>query len=147
MLNEMSYCRRSAGVGQSWRGPFQLLVGDIPAVIIIFNIFDSTLKVEYRIQSIHCMFYILVVKKLLLLLLLFYYSNKLGSYSCRKVEELVPRIDCLINNAGVFMTEFQAVFRIRIRMHWIHMFLGLPDPDLLVRGMAPDPDPSIVKQK
>jgi hypothetical protein len=24
------------------------------------------------------------------------------------------------------------------------MFLGLPDPDLLVRGMDPDPDPSII---
>ncbi len=33
-----------------------------------------------------------------------------------------------------------AVFRIRI-----HMFLGLPDPDPLVRGM--DPDPSIIMQK
>jgi hypothetical protein len=32
------------------------------------------------------------------------------------------------------------VFRIRI-----HMFLGLPDPDPLVRGM--DPDPSIIMQK
>jgi hypothetical protein len=27
----------------------------------------------------------------------------------------------------------------------IHMFLGLPDPDPLVRGM--EPDPSISKQK
>jgi hypothetical protein len=29
------------------------------------------------------------------------------------------------------------------------MFVGLldPDPDLLVRGMDPDPDPSIIKQK
>ncbi len=34
-----------------------------------------------------------------------------------------------------------AVFRIRI-----HIFLGLPDPDPLVRGMDPDPDP-IIKQK
>jgi hypothetical protein len=36
---------------------------------------------------------------------------------------------------------------LRIRIHWIHMFLGLlePDPDPLVRGM--DPDPSIVMQK
>ncbi len=36
--------------------------------------------------------------------------------------------------------------QIRIRIHRIHMFLGLldPDPDPLVRGM--DPDPSIVKQ-
>jgi hypothetical protein len=29
----------------------------------------------------------------------------------------------------------------------IHMFLGLPDPDPLVRGMDPDPDPSIIMQK
>ncbi len=36
------------------------------------------------------------------------------------------------------------VFRIRI-----HKFLGLPDldPDPLVRGMDPDLDPSIIKQK
>jgi hypothetical protein len=36
---------------------------------------------------------------------------------------------------------------LRIRIHRIHMFLGLldPDPDLLIRGM--DPDPSIIKQK
>jgi hypothetical protein len=33
---------------------------------------------------------------------------------------------------------------IRIR---IRMFLGLRDPDPLVRGMDPDPDPSIIKQK
>ncbi len=40
---------------------------------------------------------------------------------------------------------FEAVFRIRI--HRIHMFLGLPDPDPdpLVRGVDPDPDPSIIK--
>jgi hypothetical protein len=42
-----------------------------------------------------------------------------------------------------------AVLRIRIRR--ICMFLGLLDPDPLVRGMdldpAPDPDPSIAKQK
>ena len=46
---------------------------------------------------------------------------------------------------------------IRIRIHRIHMFLGLldPDPDPLVRGMDPDPDtaldpdrdPSIIMQK
>ncbi len=40
-----------------------------------------------------------------------------------------------------------------IRIHRIHVFLDLldPDPDPLVRGMdtdpAPDPDPSIIKQK
>jgi hypothetical protein len=33
----------------------------------------------------------------------------------------------------------KAVFR-------IHVFLGLPDPDPLVRGMDPDPDPSIIEQ-
>ncbi len=35
---------------------------------------------------------------------------------------------------------FEPVFR-------IHMFSGLPDPDPLVRGMDPDPDPSLSKQK
>jgi hypothetical protein len=50
-------------------------------------------------------------------------------------------------------TDLRAVFRIRIqiRIHRIHMFLGLMDPDPvpLVRGMdpAPDPDSSIIKQK
>jgi hypothetical protein len=35
------------------------------------------------------------------------------------------------------------------RIHRIHMFLGLPDPDSLVRGKDPDPgpDPSVIKQK
>ena len=37
------------------------------------------------------------------------------------------------------------------RIHQIHMFLGLldPDPDPLVRGIFPDPDldPSNIKQK
>ncbi len=39
---------------------------------------------------------------------------------------------------------YQPVFRIRI--HGIHMFLCLPDPDLdpLVKGMDPDPDLSII---
>jgi hypothetical protein len=43
--------------------------------------------------------------------------------------------------------NFQAVSRIRI--HRIHMFLGLPDPDPLVKGMDPNPapDPSNIKQK
>ncbi len=38
-----------------------------------------------------------------------------------------------------------AVLRIRIRIHWIHVFLGLQDPDPLVR--AKDLDPSIIMQK
>ncbi len=40
------------------------------------------------------------------------------------------------------------VFRIRIRIHRIYMFFGLPDPDPLVRGMDPDPaldpDPDLI---
>jgi hypothetical protein len=36
----------------------------------------------------------------------------------------------------------EPVLRIRI-----HMFLGLPDLDPLVRGLDPDPDPSIIMQK
>jgi hypothetical protein len=43
-------------------------------------------------------------------------------------------------------THFLSVLRIRIRIHRILMFLGLPDSDLLVRDTAPDPDPSIIKQ-
>ncbi len=40
------------------------------------------------------------------------------------------------------ITNWSSVFR-------IHMFLGLPDPAPLVRGMDPDtdPDPSISKQQ
>ncbi len=53
------------------------------------------------------------------------------------------------------LSEINPVLQIRIRIHPIHMILGLPDPDLdpLVRGMdpdpdpAPDPDPSIIMQK
>jgi len=47
----------------------------------------------------------------------------------------------------------KAVLRIQIqiRIHRIHMFLDLPDPDPLVRGMDSDPaldqDPSIVMPK
>ncbi len=46
----------------------------------------------------------------------------------------------LINNA-VKKSWSQPVLRIRI--HRIHMFLGLLDPDPLVRGMNPDPDPLV----
>jgi hypothetical protein len=46
---------------------------------------------------------------------------------------------------GVVLT---AVLWIQIRIR-IHVFLGLlePDPDPLARGMDPDLDPSIIKQK
>jgi hypothetical protein len=45
----------------------------------------------------------------------------------------------------MYSVVLQPVFRIRI--HRIHVFFGLPDPDPLVRGMYPDPDPSIIMQK
>ncbi len=49
---------------------------------------------------------------------------------------------------GYLRLGLMAVFRIRIRIHRIHMFFGLldPDPDLLVRGMDPDPDPYIMQK-
>jgi hypothetical protein len=61
-----------------------------------------------------------------------------------------------------YVHVFLPVLRIRIRnrIHRIHIFLGLLDPDPLVRGIDPDPDPlvrgidpdpdpdpSIIKQK
>jgi hypothetical protein len=51
-------------------------------------------------------------------------------------------------NTVIFLFDF-AVLRIRIRIHRIHTFLGLldPNPDPLVRGMDPDLDPSIIMQK
>ncbi len=39
------------------------------------------------------------------------------------------------------------MFRIRIRIQRIHLFLCHKDPDPLVRGMDLAPDPSILKQK
>ncbi len=44
-------------------------------------------------------------------------------------------------------SRYQAVLRIRILR--IRMFSGLqdPDPNPLVKGIDPDPDPSITKQK
>jgi hypothetical protein len=49
------------------------------------------------------------------------------------------------NTLRAIETIKKPMFRIQIR---IHMFLGLPDPDPLVRGMDPDLDsnPSIIKQ-
>jgi hypothetical protein len=51
------------------------------------------------------------------------------------------------NDRRSINTTLNSVFRIRIRK--ILMFLGLLDPDSLVRGTNPDPalDPSIIKQK
>ncbi len=55
----------------------------------------------------------------------------------------------MLKSIKVFQITILTKFRIRI--HRIHMFLVLPDPDPLVGGMDPDmasdPDPSIIKQK
>jgi hypothetical protein len=56
---------------------------------------------------------------------------------------VVDRKDQMENQVSEPFNIYVTVFRIRI--HRIHIFLGLPDPDPLVRGM--DPDPSIIKQK
>jgi hypothetical protein len=45
-----------------------------------------------------------------------------------------------------FSPLLKAVLRILIRTG-AGMFLGLPDPDPLVRDTDPDLDPSIIKQK
>jgi hypothetical protein len=39
------------------------------------------------------------------------------------------------------------VLRFRIRIRRIHISLGLPDSDPLIRDMDPYPDPSIIEQK
>jgi hypothetical protein len=59
------------------------------------------------------------------------------------VGEELPASSCpqILDNIKVY-TGLELVLRIRI--HRIHMFLGLPDP--LARGMEPDPDPSTIKQ-
>jgi hypothetical protein len=67
------------------------------------------------------------------------------------VEERRARIDSIIR---YFFQNYRIFIRIqvppppvlRIRIHRIHMFLGLPDPDPLVRGIDPDLDPSIIMQ-
>jgi hypothetical protein len=46
-----------------------------------------------------------------------------------------------------FFTPNCSVAEIRIRIYRIHMFLGLPVPDPLVRSMDPDLDPSTTMQK
>jgi hypothetical protein len=59
---------------------------------------------------------------------------------------VMPIFSLLFGDVTAILS-YQAVLRIRIRIHRIHMFLGLPDLDPLVRGVDPDPDPSIIKQK
>jgi hypothetical protein len=62
-------------------------------------------------------------------------------------QDVVPSLIRVVSSGGggggsEEEDGLQAVLRIRI-----HMFLGLPDPDSLVRCMDPDPDPSIIMQK
>jgi hypothetical protein len=69
-------------------------------------------------------------------------------YTCMLNREAGIEADLTVSileagcGAGPLHPPFQAVLRIRI-----YMFLGLPNPDPLVRGMDPDPDPSIILQK
>ncbi len=55
------------------------------------------------------------------------------------------------NRIGKVLVSMYEYGQMRIRIRRIRMFLGLLDPDQLVRGTAPDtapdPDPSIIKQK
>ncbi len=65
---------------------------------------------------------------------------------------LVEEVFCPLSKCEtreVFRTCPVAVLKIqiRIRIRRIRMFLGLLDPDPLVRGMDPDLDPSIINQK
>ncbi len=53
-------------------------------------------------------------------------------------ESTTSRVDIPAPQAGNrFLGSLKVVLWIRIRIHRIHMFLGLPDPDPLVRGMDP----------
>ncbi len=75
-------------------------------------------------------------------------QRHLAAAACRQMAEHAV----LQRNYAAAISHYKAVFRIRIRIYRIHVFLGLPDPDPLVRGMDPDPsldpdaDPSIIKQ-
>ncbi len=68
------------------------------------------------------------------------------TYHPPSVAEMAT-ITHLLGPFPLFLSVLPPVLRIRI--HRIHMFLGLHDPDPLVRGMDPDPDPdpSIIMQK
>jgi hypothetical protein len=62
--------------------------------------------------------------------------------------------DCVSPIYKFYLTQLKTTFSfgvsitvLRIRIRRIRMFLGLLDPDPLVRGMDPAPDPSIIDQK
>jgi hypothetical protein len=70
----------------------------------------------------------------------------------RDASHASPRVSTSHARAARLQQSSGTVFpvlriRIQIRIRWIRMFLGLLDPDPLVSGMDPDPDPSIAKQK
>jgi hypothetical protein len=79
-----------------------------------------------------------------------YFKFASGLYNHRKrmhgntEKKPCPHCQRLVKSCTLEQHVREAVLRIRI--HRIHMFLGLPDPDPLVRGMDPDPDPSIIMQ-
>jgi hypothetical protein len=66
-----------------------------------------------------------------------------------KGELRYVKLYCKCQCCGSGSTGSTCFWVSRIRIHRIHMFLGLPDPDPLVRCMDPDPDPvpSIIMQK
>jgi hypothetical protein len=83
-------------------------------------------------------------------------SNSREDISLGKIilqSSFVPHIGEKDDLAELLKIPSNFFLLLRIRIHRIHMFLGLPDPDPLVRGMDPDPsldpdsDPSIIMQK
>ncbi len=60
----------------------------------------------------------------------------------QQLSEIRDTLRCTSSMADVpkLPNRKNSVFRI----HRIHVFLGPPDPDPLVRGMNPDPDPALV---
>jgi hypothetical protein len=69
---------------------------------------------------------------------MYYYSRDLSVFMIPVTQRKVKILTVMYNN--LFLLMIVPVLGIRIRM-----FLGLPDPDPLVRGADPDPapDPSL----
>jgi hypothetical protein len=103
---------------------------------------------------------------------IFVFENRLPASVSRGVDKIAWSIHCKTHEEPISVKTprkslhchvplrkwkksvlFFSVLQIRILIRRNHMFLGLldPDPDPLVRGMVPDPDPapdpSIFKQK
>jgi hypothetical protein len=86
----------------------------------------------------------------LLLLQLRLLSLSLTKHSCLPVRSAATTAIAYapaLTQLSTVMLAAYLVQLLRIRIHRIHVFLGLqdPDPDPLVRGM--DPDPSVIMQK